>query len=416
MLSKLKTGDIITAIEFGTSAIRIAIGRADAESIEILAHAEQPSGDAVVKGEIADMDQATNLLQKVISDAEDAADMEVPMDSAKVAVTGGHIVSREGAGTCLISGENNVVTAEDVRAAEENAKKSVDLAGNEITIETFSGNYVLDDKRHSNKPVGQIARRLEAKVLVLVGDRNRTDNFLAPLRDNGFEKPKLFFTGLSAAIPTVPEDEHDKGVIFLDMGAGTTEYAFLRSPSVLLTGVLPVGCDHIANDISIALNLPFSPICQELAMKDISKLETSFIDLPGEYAKRQVPKETVRKIIEMRLRETFEIVRGKFDAAGLLSQAASGVVFTGGGAMLPESRDILRNVFDMPVRVAGYDLPDEFSGATAGLDSPRYSSLLGMLMFGASTESSSSPLAKLDHGINSMIRKTFKYMRSAFKL
>jgi cell division protein FtsA len=249
----------------------------------------------------------------------------------------------------------------------------------------------------------------------LVGNRNQTDNFLKPLQDIGLESPKPFFSGLCSAIPTVSDDEHEKGVVFIDMGAGTTEYAFLRRPSVLLAGVLPIGCDHMANDLSIALGLPFSPICRDLVLRDLSSVSEAFIKLPGERSNRQVPKDTVSQAIEMRMRETFEIVRGKFDDAGLLGKAGAGVVFTGGGSMLPRAPEILRSVFDMPVRVAGVELPDNVSGATAGFNSPRCSTLLGVLIFGASTVSGASVLTKFDHGINSMLRKAWKHFTGAFK-
>jgi len=415
MLGSDKNGDIITAIEFGTSTTRVAIGVGGEESLEILSHAENPSDGAVVKGELADMDKALAILNKTTLEAEEAAGVDIAPNSVRIAVTGAHITSRGGSGTMIVDGENKVVTEEDIREVENNALKSVELSSDEKIIETFPETYILDGKRRCDNPVNQIAHRLEAKVLALIGNRNQTDSFLHPLRESGFESPKAFFSGLCSAIPTVSDDEHEKGVVFIDMGAGTTEYAFLCRPSVLLAGVVPVGCDHMANDLSIALNLPFSPICQDLVLQAHAETPDAFISLPGEYANRRVPKDTVSKVVEMRMRETFEIARSKFDAAGLLGRAGAGIVFTGGGSMLPKAPEILRSVFDMPVRVAGTGLPENISGATAGLDSPRYSTLLGVLIFGASTTSEASVLTKFDHGINSMLRKAWKNVTGAFK-
>ncbi|MFA7185699.1 MAG: hypothetical protein WC082_12430, partial [Victivallales bacterium] len=56
----------------------------------------------------------------------------------------------------------------------------------------------------------------------------------------------------------------------------------------------------------------------------------------------------------------------------------SGGVITGGGALLPRSQELLREVFSLPVRVGR---PFAANGAAAGLENPRYATIWGTLKF-----------------------------------
>ncbi len=411
---KPKSKDVVSAIELGSSCVRVAIGACDDDRIEILGYAEKLSDGSVVKGEIMDMDKAVGILRDTLVEAESAAGMEIPPGSACVAVTGGHVVSRTGTGIVLVDTPDHIVTEVHVAEVETTAKKSADLASDEMVIDSFPEMYILDGKRRCDNPINQVARKVEAKVLVVVGNRNQTDNFLAPLRTLGVEDPRPVCAGLCSAIPSVLDDEHEKGVVFIDMGSGVADYSLLHSPSVLMSGVLPVGCDHVANDLSIALGLPFSPISRDLLFEDTSA-DSDFVKLPGEYANRRIPRETIAKVADVRFREAFGIIRARIEAAGLLGHAGAGVVFTGGAAEIPAAREALRSVFDMPVRVAGTELPDNFCGAISGLDSPGHSTILGVLAFGALTARKKSILSRVDRHINHLLKKVFRSMVKSIK-
>jgi cell division protein FtsA len=53
-------------------------------------------------------------------------------------------------------------------------------------------------------------------------------------------------------------DEKELGVLVIDIGGGTTDLALLRDGAVWHTAILPLGGDHISNDIAVGLRTPMA--------------------------------------------------------------------------------------------------------------------------------------------------------------
>jgi len=409
--------EIVAAVEIGTSKICVIIGEADdSGNIMILGHGEKSSDDAVCKGEITDMDKVTYRFREALSDAEERAGVEIGPENIYVGVTGGHITSYKGVGSEPISSEERVVTEDHIAKALNNAH-FVSHPPEERTIDAIGGHFIIDGKHRCETPLNQVAHKLEVHSHVICGNRNRIETFFKPLIDVGLEHPVATFSGIASAYSTVSDDEHRRGTLFIDMGAGTTEFMTFYNPGVLSSDVLCVGCDHIANDLAIALELPFSPVCRDLLLKvvNMSDSDQSHIEIPGALGSRKIPMQTIHKIIDMRLRESFELIRRKLDEKDLFRDIGAGIVFTGGGAMIPAAETILKEVFKLPVRIAGNSMPENFGGAVSGLESPRYSALIGLLHFGIVRSNRGSLITKLDRNINTFIKSFFQKTWKALK-
>src|SRR5262249_59996189 len=63
--------------------------------------------------------------------------------------------------------------------------------------------------------------------------------------------------GASAEAVLYP-DEKELGVLVVDIGGGTTDLALLRDGAVWHTAILPLGGDHISNDIAVGLRTPMA--------------------------------------------------------------------------------------------------------------------------------------------------------------
>src|SRR5205814_1571537 len=62
---------------------------------------------------------------------------------------------------------------------------------------------------------------------------------------------------LAAAEATLTPAEREMGVALVDIGAGTTDLAVFVEDAVWHTAVLPIGGNHLSNDLSIVLQIPF---------------------------------------------------------------------------------------------------------------------------------------------------------------
>ena len=408
--------EIVTAIEIGTSKICVIIGSADGnDNIIVLGKGERASDSSVKKGEIVDMEKVVRLFNEALSEAEDAANLDIEPFNVYIGITGSHIYAHHGVGSIPISSDQGRVTEEDIKFALDNAS-AIPYSANAETIDQIPGLFSLDGRR-CDKPLDQVAHKLEAHCHVICGNSNQIENILALPKDAQIEKPRPIFAGLAAAKIAITDDEYRQGVLFLDLGAGTTEYLLCYNPGVQDSGVVAVGMDHIVNDLAIALELPFSPTCKQLLQAFINGEETKdgYYHVKGNLGLREIPQDTVDKIITMRLNELFQTIHERITEQGLINSIGAGIVISGGGTYLPVVKEIAHSIFKMPVRIADGALPDYFAGVETSLCSPTYSMILGLLEFGVKRSIGGSIISKMDRRVNMMLRSFYKNTMKAFR-
>jgi len=406
-----KQADIVTAIEIATSKVCVLIGTTDESgNILVLAHGERPSAGAVVKGEIVNMEAATRILEATIQDAEQSAETEIDPRHVHVAVTGSHIIPYRGFGSVPVQGEERKITQEHIDEALRHASL-ISLTPDQMAINFVDGDFMLDNSRRLQNPLNQTAHKLEAHVHIVCGNRNRVDNFLSPLREVGVDAGKVVFSALANAHSSAISDESlRRGVLLIDMGAGTTEYILFHGSGVYQSGVLAIGCEHLANDLSLALDLNIGQcrkILTENAHAQRKQAGHTVLEVTGNITRREIPLDSIDKVIDLRLRETFGLIRQRLAERNLLHHL-NGVIVTGGAALLPNTRPALFAVFETPVQVAGSALPGDITGAITDLKTPRHSMILGLLRYGVTTGRAPerSLVTDLDRGLADFLRRT----------
>ena len=175
----------------------------------------------------------------------------------------------------------------------------------------------------------------------------------------------------------------------IDLGAGVTEYAvFAGDHCCLHSGQLTVGCDHVANDLSLGLHVPIQRARDLLA--ELGTVGSAIMTpdghtrlLPVETVPgrppRHIPASSVESIVEMRLQELFTVILADLQKQDMLKRIGWGIKLVGGGASIPRITELARRVFEMPVEVG---MPALVNGPKQILDSPRYATPIGVLRYG----------------------------------
>lgn len=360
------------------------VGQTSADGkLAVIGFGECPSNNAVIKGEIVDMDVALEQLTKAISDADESSNrMLNESNVVALSVTGSSILSYQGTGTVFIHNEENRVGEDDIAVAVQNAQSN-NIPYDRTLINSFDSYFLLDGHKRVRNPLDMVAHKLEVCIHAVHGKTNQVENFYSLLRDAGFdEDPAPVFSGIASAYGVLSDEEKENGVLLVDMGAGTTEYLAIFNMGILESGILPVGTEHLANDLSLGLDLHISD-CRKL-LRDESIIEhiqqrKPFIEISERLGGvRKIPLTSFEKIIDLRLREIFQVIRRKLQPRNVLQNLGSGGVITGGGALLPRSSELYREVFHIPVRVGQ---PFAANGAAAGIEDPRYGTVWGTLKF-----------------------------------
>ncbi|MFZ2655373.1 MAG: cell division protein FtsA [Victivallales bacterium] len=417
-----KNRHIITAVEIGTSKICVLIGEGSQQGhLSVLAHGEAAvESGAVCKGEIIDMDRVTKSLDEAIEKAEYSADTEIDSNNLYIAITGSHIRSMRGSGHVIVTGESRKITSDHMVEALKNATM-VGIPPECVILNSIDGNFVIDGLRRIADPEGQIADKLEAFVHIIYGNRNCIENFQAPLRELGYDNSIPVYSTISAASGVLTDEELKNGVLLIDIGAGTTEYMLFHDSGAHASGVIAVGCDHVANDLSVGLDINNISLFRKMLINNTihSRKENgqAFIEIEGNIGtNRKIPAITIERIIDLRLRELFNLILSQLQSTRMLPFIDRGIVLTGGGALLPQVREMAGSVFEMPVRIGN---PIELSGAVTNLKSPRYGMVFGLLKHGERDrqirKSGPEMIKNIDRKLISASRDTMRWLKNAIK-
>jgi len=409
-----KNNTIITAVDIGTSTIRVFIGETDSQSdtINIIGYSEK-SSEGVIKGEISDMIKVTSILNEAVKEAEKISGYIIDPETLYIAVTGNHIISKKGAGTVIIDSDDHIVTLPHINEALKSARGLL-TPTESVIINTIDGHFIIDGTHHVNDPIGQTASKLEAYSHIIYANNNRLENFLNTLKDIGFETPTPVFSGLASSLSVLTSDDFEHGTLTINMGAGTTEYILFNNYIAKESNVITIGCDHLANDLYLGLDIGLSA-AKNIITNNVTNVRKSeghsTIELKGALETRQIPITTVERIIEMRLNEVFEIIHANLKTRKLHSLLNNGIVLCGGAANIPGIKEIISSIFDTPVRIG---TPIDISGPDILLNSPGSLTTLGLLRYGAlelqpkKYNAPSTLIRKLDQKLWSFWKRTWK--------
>jgi cell division protein FtsA len=211
-------------------------------------------------------------------------------------------------------------------------------------------------------------------------------NVIRSVNRAGLEVQDVVLEPLAAGEAILSPEEKELGVLILDMGGGTTDVALYRDGALWYTGVLPIGGDHISNDIAVGLRTPTAD-AEDLKKRHASALtalvrEDEAIEVPsvGGRKPRQLSRQLLSEIVQPRVEEIFTLVARDLARAGLDEVAAAGVVVTGGACIMSGVPELAEQVFDVPVRRG---VPAGLSGLADVVKSPIYATGVGLAMYGA---------------------------------
>ncbi len=374
-----KQSDLLVGIDFGTTKICVVVGKATEEGLEIVGIGKMPSL-GIRKGVVVNIPTTVEAVKKAAEVAELMGGCEIT--SAYAGIAGGHIKGFNSTGVVAI--RNKEVTEMDVDRAVE-AAKAVAIPLDREVIHVIPQEYVINDQDGVKDPLGMSGVRLESKVHIVTGAVSSAQNIIKCANQAGINVSDIVLEPLASAEAVLTRDEKELGVVLVDIGGGTTDIAVFVRGSVVHTGVIAMGGNHITNDIAVGLrtsiqeaeNIKINFGC---AMDSMLPTE-QVIQVPGAGGRkpREVSRSTLTKIIEPRVEEIFALVSQEIINSGYKHLLSSGVVITGGSSLLEGMPELSEFILEMPVR-RGY--PQGVGGLKDVVSSPIYSTAVGLLLYG----------------------------------
>jgi cell division protein FtsA len=181
-------------------------------------------------------------------------------------------------------------------------------------------------------------------------------------------------------------EQKELGALVIDIGGGTTEFVVYNGGIIKHTGVLAVGGDHISNDLAYGLRAPIGK-AEELkiqfgaaAVQESDKGQTVTTNNEVGLPVKSVNLEHLRRIMSLRLEETFGLIEQELAEANLLDFLRAGVVVCGGGARIPGIQQLAERIFHLPTLIGK---TCSIAGLKSALDQPEFAAAIGLVKFGS---------------------------------
>jgi cell division protein FtsA len=305
---------------------------------------------------VVNIEATVESIQRALEEAELMADCHVR--NVWTGIAGNHIRSFNSSGMVAI--KDKEVSAADVARVIETAK-AVNIPTDQQLLHTVPQEFIVDNQEDVREPIGMSGIRL---------------------RRCGLEVTDLILQPMASADAVLTADEKELGVVLVDIGGGTTDIAIFTEGAIRHTAVLPIAGDQITNDIAMALRTPTAEAEEIKVRYGIAKQlladPTDVFDVPGlgDRGARTLSKAALAAVIEPRVEELFSLVHEAVRESGFEEVLSSGVVLTGGSAMMPGMCELAEDIFLKPARVG----TAVYEGQLADVvKSPRYSTVLGLL-------------------------------------
>ncbi len=382
--------NLIISIDIGTSKVSALIGKVNKFSeIEIAGRGMAPCS-GLKKGVIVDIDSTAGSIRKAVEDAESDANMKIA--SAYVNIHGMHVNVINNKSYMNINGRE--ISNSDVESLL-NDVRDIDYPEDRQLIDIIPRQYIIDGYDEITDPVGMVGAKLEVDADILVGKITSVQNIIKSMERAGVRIDGIVAEAFAAGEICLTVDEKDIGVLMIDVGGSVTDVSVFQGRRLAFYDTIPVGGDHVTNDIAIGLRISNAEAEKikrqfELALTSLIKndQEITVFDI-NENRKKSVKVSEVVEIIEARVYEIFSLCRNLMAKAGVVIPEEGNVVMTGAGISYVDGcKQLAKEVFGMPVRVVQ-------AGKIQGVSKPEYVAAAGIIRYVANVKKGGSAASEV---------------------
>ncbi|HYN86101.1 MAG TPA: cell division protein FtsA [Pyrinomonadaceae bacterium] len=372
-------------LDIGTSRVTCIIGEpGDTGLVEVVGIGEAEAR-GLRKGVIVNPEAAVEAVKRAVEDAERMSGLEA--EEVTLNLAGSHIMGFNGQAIVAVSGRDREITQDDVRRAIDSACAIQLPAGREI-VDRLPQEFIVDDQDGINDPVGMIGARLAVKVHIVTSPVTARQNAINAVNRAGLMVGDMVLDQLASAEAALLDEDKEFGAALVDVGAETTGLVIYQRGAVQHTAVFPLGGSHFTNDIAFGLRTPIpeaerikrmTGCASSASLSEVERSELVEVPSVGGRPPRQLSRQILCDILQPRAEEVLMHVADEIRDSGWERQLSSGVVLTGGGALLDGMVETAEQVFDAPVRL-GYPERDRFGGLVEDIQSPAWAAAAGLCL------------------------------------
>lgn len=381
---------IIFSLDIGSSKV-VSIAGTIGENIQVngissyyyINNSKNNDFLAINNGAICDLEFVSSKSNQALNEAKINADCS----------TGGVIINVSGNNICNHYAEksleiNNQVVSGAIMQQLINEARQIKHPSQYEILDYEVQEYVLDDENYAINPINLTANKISSNVNVFLANSAGIDNTRKVLKNTGFELAKLVPSGILSGMAVLNHEEKELGCCLIDIGSGTTDIVVYENGFIRYLASIPVGGERITRDIANILKISRN-LAEDIKITygGSSYMTTNnsqhrfgegiqLTDHRG--VSTTVSRKLLVDVITERLKEIFEAIKTTLEKEQLYDIISSGMVVTGGVALLPNIDEFARHVFDVPVRIGIPNYSGDFEDIVVN---PRYATSVGSLYF-----------------------------------
>jgi len=339
-------------IDIGTTAVRCIVGMYDANGSNqpsIIGHGEAEN-QGMRRGAVVHVDEVAEAISKAVTEAERISG--VPIRRPTVNVNGAHVGGINSEGVIAISAANREIMHED-RLRVEEAATIVNIPPNREIVQFFAKNYTVDGQKNIKDPISMTGVRLEVEAHIVTGASTNMRNLDGALEKAGVAVNHHTVSGLAAAEAVMTRQQREAGTALIDIGAGTTNLIVFEDGEVQHVAILPIGGQHITNDLAIGLRTDID-IAEEVKIQHAN--------VSGKSAKKDATikikdkthtfeYDLIEMVVESRVEELLEYVNKELQKIKRAKKLPGGIIITGGTSKIKGIDDFAKEKLSLPARI-----------------------------------------------------------------
>ncbi len=353
--------DVIVGVDIGSSKVSTVIAKANRNGqMEFMGSGLVPC-TGIKKGLIVDLESVSKSIKASISMAEKAANIRV--GAVYLGLSGFHALLVPSHGKISFEGNMKEITAEDVGRVLKDAK-DFEIPYDKQVVDVIPNQYIIDGYDEIVDPTGMMGAVVEVDADVVIGSAIATQSLLKAVERAGYQVSGIVVEAIATAEVTLSEEEKELGVLLVDVGGGKTDYSFFKDGRIKYYDSIPIGGEHITNDLVIGLKVSYNeadrlkkqfPLSQKSLINNDQSITIYSI---GESGQKLIKISDIVEIIEARIDEIFTILNDKIETAGIKDEIAAGVVLVGQGIYhVVGAKDVAQSKLGLPTRFVNPKLP-----------------------------------------------------------
>ena len=381
------------AIDIGSSTITAVIAKHDLENnINILGTGIQKS-NGINKGLIINIEEASKSIKDAVSVAKRTTTEMI--DTTVVSISGSYSKSIRSSGSVNVP--NGLITETEINQVMQMALYNATIVPEYEVVHVVPIFFKVDDSIEVDNPLNMNGSRLEVSVYIVTAKRTALTNIKSALKISGIEVVKFDLDSYASALAVLDDQQKKFGAIVINLGATTTEFVYFKGNSIIFNGFIPVGSNHVTNDLSVMLHTP--PTAAEKIKLEYGSLVRNYspnnelgvtkVKIPrigDEDSISEVALDYIQTIIHARVEEVLVLVKNKLKKSGLMDNTGSGIVITGGMSYLDGIKKLTERIFEgIPISVAN---PKNIKNGFMSFDEANMATIVGLLFYSLGTNRS----------------------------